>query len=77
MLDIYSAMADACSSFCSSNSHFGSVLNIYEVVIHSIIVERFAKGVKKRMPEDSYRSKSLNSFVNNYILNNIKQERVG
>ena len=40
-------------------------------------MERFSKGIEKNIPEDSDHNKPLNYLVINYILNDIKHERVG
>ena len=40
------------------------------------LMQRFAKGTKKRMLEDSDRKKLLKSLVINYILNDIDQKWV-
>ena len=50
---------------------------MYEGAIKSLLVERFVKGIKKNMPEDSDRKKILNSLVINYILNDIEHKWVG
>ena len=38
------------------------------------LMERFAKGMKRRMPEDSDWNKPVNSLVVNYILSHIEHE---
>ena len=45
--------------------------------MQSSLMERFDKGTKKRMPEDSERNKPLNYLVINYILNNTEHKWVG
>ena len=45
--------------------------------MQSLLIERFVKGEKKRMPEDSDRNKPLNSFVINNILNDIEHKWLG
>ena len=47
-LDIYSATSAAHSSRYSLKSHRRSVLNIYEDVMQSLLMERLSKGTKKR-----------------------------
>ena len=49
---------------------------MYEGATYSLLVERFAKGMKKSMPEDLERNKPLNSLVVNYILSGTKHEWV-
>ena len=49
-LEIYSATDADHSSHYSIKSHNGSVLNLYEGAMQYSIMERFAKGMKKRMP---------------------------
>ena len=49
-LGIYSDTADAHSCPYSLKSHCGSVLQMYEGVIQSSLIERFSKGMKKMMP---------------------------
>ena len=39
-------------------------------------MKRYAKGMKRKMLEDSYRNKPLNSLIVSYILNHIKHEWV-
>ena len=41
------------------------------------LMQRFAKGTKKRMLEDSDRKKLLKSLVINYILNDIEHKWFG
>ena len=45
--------------------------------MHSSLMERVSKGMKKRMPYDSEENKHLNSLVVDYTLNCIKHEWVG
>ena len=40
-------------------------------------MERFSKGTKKKIPEDSQRNKPLKSLVIKYILNDIEHKWVG
>ena len=75
--DMYSAIADARFGRYSFKSNRGSILHMYEGVMQSSLMERFSKGIKKRMPEDSYRNKLLNSLVINSILNDIENKWVG
>ena len=44
--------------------------------MQSLLIERFVKGEKKRMPEDSDRNKPLNSLGINYILNGWAQRLI-
>ena len=41
------------------------------------LIERFSKGMKKRIPEDSDQNKPLKSLVIKYILNDIEHKWVG
>ena len=50
---------------------------MYYGVMKSLLMKRFAKGMKKRITEDSDRDKCLNSLVTNYILNDTDHEWVG
>ena len=76
-LYIYSATDATHSSRYSLKSNRISILHMYEGAIQSSLMERFYKGVKKRIPEDSDRNKPLNSLVINYILNDIDHKWVG
>ena len=40
------------------------------------LMEKFVKGTKRRIPEDSYWNKPVNYLVVNYILNHIEHEGV-
>ena len=44
--------------------------------MQSSLMERFTKGMKKIIPEDSDQNKTLNYLVINYILNDTKNEWV-
>ena len=50
---------------------------MYESVMQSLLMERFAKGMNKRIAEDSDRNKPLNYFVINYILNDTENKCFG
>ena len=41
------------------------------------LIERFSKGTKKKIPEDSDRNKPLKSLVIKYILNDIEHKWAG
>ena len=49
---------------------------MYEGAMKFSLMASFAKGMKKRMPEDSDQNKPLNSLVINYILNDIDHKCV-
>ena len=76
-LDIYSATSAAHSSRYSLKYHRGSVIHMYERVMQSSLMERFAKGINNRIPEYSDQKKPLNYLVIKYILNDIGHEWVG
>ena len=50
---------------------------MYEVAIQYLLVNRFDKWMKKKIPEDSDREKLLNSLVIKYILNFIEHNWIG
>ena len=50
---------------------------MYEGLIHSLLIERFAKGTKKNITDGSDQNKPLISLVINYILNYIDHKWVG
>ena len=50
---------------------------MYEGARQSSLMERFTKGMKKSMPEDSDRNKTLKYLAINYILNEIEHKWVG
>ena len=60
----------------SLKSHRGSLIHMYKGAMQSDLMEIFAKGTNRRMPEDSDRNKSVNSLLENYILNHIEHEWV-
>ena len=49
---------------------------MYEGDTQSELMEIFVKGMKRRIPEDSYQNKPVNSLVVNYILNHIEHDWV-
>ena len=61
--DVYSATSTYHKSRYSLKSHQGIILNMYEGAMQSALMERFVKGVKRRIPEDSDRNKPVNSLV--------------
>ena len=67
--DFYSSMSMVQKSKYLMISHWFSVLHMYEVDMQSVLMEIFSKGIKRRMTEDSDRSKTVNSLLVNYILN--------
>ena len=73
----YSVTAAAHSSRYSSNYHRGSVLHMYDGLMQPSLMDRFTKGMKKRIPEYSDLKKPLKSLVINYILNDIENKWVG
>ena len=75
--DVYSATDAAHSSSYSLKYHSVSVLHMYEGRMQSLLMEWFSKVTKKRIPDNLDRKKPLKYLVINYILNDIKHERVG
>ena len=47
---------------------------MYKGDMQSEFMEKFVKGMKRRMLEESDRNKPVNSLVVNYILNHIEHE---
>ena len=74
--DVYSMISKTHESGYSLKSHQGSVIHMYEGDMQSALVEKKFKGMKRRMPEDSYFNKPVNSLVVNYILNHIELDWV-
>ena len=62
-LDIYSATADYRYSHYYLKSHLGIFLHMYEGGMQSSLMERFSKGAKKKLPEDSDQDRIISSTV--------------
>ena len=71
---LYSMTSTTHKSRYPLKSHQGSVLHMYEGDIQSALVEKFVKGMKRMMPEDSDCNKPVNYLVVNYILNHIEHD---
>ena len=72
--DVYSMISKTHESGYSLKSHQGSVIHMYEGDMQSALVEKFVKGMNRRIPEDSDCNKPMNYLVVNYILNHIEHD---
>ena len=73
---VYSATSTAHDSRYPLESHWGSVLHMYEGDMQLAFTGKYFKGIKRRIPEYSDLNKTVNSVVVNYILNNVEHEWV-